>query len=125
MLIFVTGATVFIGSAIVKELLGKGHQVIGLTRSNTAARSLRGAGVEVHRGDIEDIASLRSGAANADAVMHPAFNHDLSRYADNCEADGRVIDGSDRSWELICRFRASTRRSASGGARRSPACLPT
>lgn len=91
MRVFLTGATGFIGSHIVPELLAAGHSVLGLTRSDAGERALATAGAQSHRGDIEDLDSLRSGAALADAVIHTAFDHDFSRYAANCEKDRRAI----------------------------------
>lgn len=107
MRIFVTGASGFIGSALVPELIQAGHQVLGLTRSEAGAEKLRAAGAEVLHGNIEDLDSLREGTAKSDGVIHLAFNHDFSQFEKNCDDDhkaivamGVVLSGSDRPFVI-------------------------
>lgn len=99
MRVFVTGATGFIGSAVVTQLGQRGHEVLGLARSDTSAAALRSLGVDVHRGNLEDLDSLQAGARLADAVVHTAFNHDFSQYVQNTVADGRVVEAIAQALE--------------------------
>jgi nucleoside-diphosphate-sugar epimerase len=103
MRVFVTGATGWVGSAVVRDLVAAGHEVLGLCRSDEKAAALAEAGAEIYRGSLEDLGTLRAGAAQADGVIHTAFNHDYSRLAENgaqeqraIEAIGDVLAGSGR-----------------------------
>ncbi|GAA5966973.1 hypothetical protein JCM8115_003773 [Rhodotorula mucilaginosa] len=92
MLVFVTGAAGFVGTAVVRELLAHGHQVLGLARSTENADKLKALGAEIHQGSLDDLDSLTAGAAKADGVVHLAFKHDFANFVANCELDGRVIE---------------------------------
>ena len=131
MKVFLTGATGFIGSAIITELVGAGHEVLGLTRSDAGAAALTAGGAHAHRGDLEDLDSLRRGAAASDAVIHAGFNHDFSRFAENCEMDrraieaiGEVLEGTDKSFVVTAGIPVVSGRPATEDDAPSPGSSP-
>jgi nucleoside-diphosphate-sugar epimerase len=123
MKVFVTGATGFIGSRVVRELTQAGHQVLGLTRSDEGARALAAAGAQAHRGTLEDPLSLRDGASQAEGVIHCAFDHDFSNFAANCEKDKRAINALADA--LVGTDRPLVVTSGTGIGSRGPGLLAT
>ena len=120
MRVFLTGATGFIGSFLVPELISAGHHVVGLSRSDAGAEALTRAGAEVFRGDVNDLDRLRTAAEAADGVIHAAFNHDFSNLKQHSENDRKVIEtlgealaGSDRP--LVIASGTGLVRSKTGG----------
>lgn len=131
MKVFLTGATGFIGSAIIPELLGAGHEVLGLTRSDVGAAALTAVGAQAHRGDLEDLDSLRRGATGCDAVIHTGFNHDFARFAENCEVDRRAIEaigdvlrGTDKRFVVTAGIPVVSGRAATEEDAPSPGSSP-